>query len=151
MADPYTTAADALKTIIDAEFEDLNVAAIHDNIHESLGAEDRVVGIAPLRDAPYSGSGVAGDLQIEVRFYDFYMLDVDPTQAVDPRTITTYADRLKRALSGQAAVLDPASNDTWFFNWQGTDYPDDPTGNKSRFHMRISAVGDNTSLVETRG
>lgn len=147
--DPYEVVASALKQIIDTEFAAENIHAIHDNIHGSLGVERAEVGIAPMREAPLGTNHLANSFFVEVRYYDLYDLEVDPEQTVNPTVITAKGNRLKRALK-QAEATFPGTPEVWYFDWLDTEYPDDPTGNKTRFHMHIRALGDNTGLIETR-
>lgn len=147
--DPYEVAATALKQIIDTEFAAEGIHAIHDNIHESLGQDRAVVGIAPTREARLPNNNVVNALYIEVRYYDLWDKEVDPEQVVNPFRITARANRLKRALQqSQASFV--GSPEVWYFDWLDTEFPDDPTGNKTRFHMHLRVYGDNTGLVETR-
>lgn len=145
--DPYLTAAAAIKDIIDTEFAAERITAIHDAIHESLGSDRVTVGIAPSVEQPLPGNGAVNVFTLEIRFYDLWDKEIDPEQTVNPTKITGYANRLKRALSQTQYAGDA---EVWYFNWVRTDYPNDPTGNKTRFHMTVSAYGDNTSLIETR-
>jgi hypothetical protein len=85
---------------------------------------------------------------IFLQFYGPFVADVDPFQEVDPRAITTKAERLRQALMSETNVGAP---EVWFFNILQTRYPNDATGNKSRFEMSIRAWSNDTSLVETTG
>lgn len=153
MADPvnpYEVVATALKQIIDTEFAPEGITAIHDNIHESLGEKRVTVGIAPLRDSLADFSNIASNQFVEIRFYDLWDKKVDPAQTVNPMKITMYAERLKQAIRRSHASF-PGSGEVWYFDWRGTDYPNDPTGNKTRFHMTVRAFGTNTAINETTG
>jgi hypothetical protein len=146
---PYELAATAIKAVIDAEFASEGITAIHDNIHEAMGTDRVAVGIAPMREVNMTGNAVVNEMQIEVRFYDLWDKQIDPAQMVNPIKITTYADRLRRAIQVAQASYS-GSPEVWYFQVIGIEYPDDPTGNKTRFHASIRAYGDNTGLVETR-
>lgn len=151
MADPinpYEVVATALKEIIDTEFAPESITAVHDRVHESLGLRRVSVGIAPLRDVPSDIGAVAGNIWVEIRFYDLWEKKVDPEQAVNPFKITMYNERLKKAIQRSQASY-PGTNEVWFFDWQGTEFPPDPTGNSTRFHMTVRSWGENTALNET--
>lgn len=148
--DTYEVIATALKQIIDTEFAAEGITAVHDNLHESLGLRRVSVGIAPVRDAPNDTRSVAGNFTVEIRFYDLWDKKVDPEQSVNPIKITGYAERLKKSIQ-QSQIDYPGTGEVWFFQWVGTEYPDDPTGNKTRFHMTVRSWGNNTALVETSG
>lgn len=147
--DPYAVAATALKQIIDGEFAAESIVAIHDNIHESLGEDRITVGIAPTREATLPNNTLVTAQVIEVRFYDLWDKEVDPEQSINPMRITGFANRLKRAIQ-QSRVSFNGGNEVWYFDWLTTEYPNDPTGNKTRFHMTVRGQGDNTALIETR-
>jgi hypothetical protein len=144
--DQYTIVANHLEAVINSTFAAEGVVARHDVVHESLGQQGPIVGIAPVRDLSLLSDRVVQNTYVEVRYLDHWQKMVDPTQAVDPRSITAKADRLRVAL--RDALLTP-SGELWFFSVDETTYPNDPTGNKTRFYMVIRAWGNNSSLVET--
>jgi hypothetical protein len=145
--DPYLLASEAVAQIITDEFAAEQIAPIHDQIHESLGTDRVTVGIAPAAETLDARNATVNVYTIEIRFFDLWDKEIDPEQTVNPRKITMYGNRLKRAIE-QAQFQSDAN--VWYFRWVRTDYPNDPTGNKTRFIMRIEALGDNTSLIETR-
>jgi len=145
---PYEAVATALKTVIDTEFAAEGITAIHDNIHESLGDERVTVGIAPTRDAPSDGNMVQLECWIEVKFYDLWDKKISPQQTVNPFKITKYAERLRKAVRGARATF-PGTTNAWFFDVMGVEYPNDPTGNKTRFVVTLRSFSQNSGLVET--
>lgn len=151
--DPYVIAAEALQTIIETEFAAEGFTAQHDQLHDSLGTERVEIGIAPAAEYRMTDNAVVNIFAIEIRFYDVWDKEIDPEQTVDPRRITGFSNRLKRAIQQSQATFPGGGSgipEVWYFDWVRTDYPNDPTGNKSRFHMRVEARGDNTALIETR-
>lgn len=148
----YEQVAADLKTIIDAEFAADGFAAIHDELHESLGFDGTKIGIAPDErgDVVSAGTAVVQETYVVVRFQNAYNLQVDPRQAVDPRIIANYAERFRRAVRA-ANSPQYGSEQTWFYTIIDTRYPRDPTGNKTRFFCTIKAQGNNAGLVETTG
>lgn len=146
MASPYALTADSLKMIIDAEFAAEEVEAIHDRLHESLGQKGRVVGIAPIREIPMASNEIVQLTTAEIRFFNQWKGKVDPQQTVDPRIIAEFAERLRVAVRDASVTI---SGQLWYFKVTGVEYPPDPVGNNSRFHMTIQAYGNNSSLVET--
>jgi hypothetical protein len=145
MAAPYHIAATALKQIIDTEFADLGVNTVHDRAHESLGTGERVVAISPNSEAPMPNAEVTLLGEILVQWYDHWDKEIDPTQQVDPFTITGYADRFRRRVESTTAA---ATTEVWYFKVLRIDYVNDPTGNKTRFHALVRAYGDNTGLIQ---
>lgn len=145
---PFETAATAIKAVIDAEFEPEGFTAIFDNLHESLGRDRVDIGIAPVEDGEMSGNALVQETWIEVKFYDLWTEEIDPETLVDPTRITRFAERFRNALRRTKAA-DPATEEVWFFAVRRVQYPNDPTGNKSRFVATIRAVGGNAGLTET--
>lgn len=147
VTDPYSQMADAIEAAVLTEFDDLTyLTVVHDRIHESLGSDGRYwVGISP--DDEPSG-GIDMSITATIQFYGPFHPDVDPFQQVDPRDITNKAERLRRAL---ADVRTTGTPHVWFFDVVTTRYPEDATGNKTRFEMTVTGRGNNSGLVETTG
>lgn len=145
--DPYAVAAEGLKAIIDVEFADELIVATHDKLHESMGLEGIEVGISPTDQVPLSSNANVLDTGLFVQFYGLWEKMVDPTQQVDPRLVTGWADRFRRRVeSTQAGAA--GSSEVWYYEVLRVEYPDDPTGNKSRFNAYVRARGDNTALTQ---
>lgn len=146
----YEVIANALESIINAEFTDLEIVAVHDNLHESLGRKRRECGIAPVEDDIPSSNGLVLASVAEIRFYDFWKQEISPETAVDPRIITNYAERFRRAVHA-ARANQVGTGVMWYFDVRRIQYPNDPTGNKTRFHAQVRGYGNNSGLVETSG
>lgn len=149
MADsPFETAATVIMQVFDNEFDPEGFKMIPDKLHEALGRNRVAAGIAPVEDVTSSDNANVQETFIEVRLYDLWTDEIDPETQVNPFRITAFAERLRNALRVTKAT-DVGTGDVWFFDVRRTQYPDDPTGNKSRFHMTIRAFGNNATLVET--
>lgn len=144
MASTYSLAAVALETIVNVTFDD--VTAKHDKVHESLGFDGPVCGISPINEVPYERNRAAMQTYVEIRYFGRWDKRVDPTQSVDPRVVSDKADELQDAIRTAEVVK---SGDLWFFNVERIEYPDDPTGNKTRFIMTVKVWANNSTLVET--
>src|ERR1044072_1209051 len=149
----YEEAPGQIKTIIDACYATEGFVAVHDELHESLGFDGTVIGIAPddRGDIVDPGNNLVQETYIMVRFQGKYDLKVDPRQTVDPRTITNYAERLRRAIQDYSSPYIVGTPRNWYFKILETRYPRDPTGNKTRFFMLLQAYGNNAGIVETTG
>lgn len=145
VTDTYTLLADAIETAVLIEFDDETYLEFrHDHLHESLGYDQRLyVGLYPNEDSSFN---IELQQEVTLQFYDAYNLEIEPQQYVDPRVITNKAERMRQALQNIRTV---GESELWYFDVTRTRYPDDPTGNKSRFEMTIVARGNNTGLVET--
>lgn len=148
MPSPYAEAAEALKSIIDAEWTAEGWAAIHDNLHPAIGREGVRIGIAPEEEAADPGRMIQNNISITVKFYTRWDDEVDYTKKVDPRIIAAHAERFREALRQYNG---PYTGNMWYFNLMRIRYPNDPVGNKTRFEADIVAYGNNTALVETVG
>ena len=144
----YAEIADALKVIIDAEFAPENYTAIHDNLHSAVGLEGTRIGIAPEEETPATGNMLQQNTLITVKFYRRWDDVVDPVKKVDPRLIAGFAERFRIALREANKV---STGQVWYFNLMRVRYPNDPTGNKTRFEADITVYGNNQALVETTG
>jgi hypothetical protein len=145
VTDAYSTVANIIESVVLTEFADeFNLIVAHDRIHESVGIDGMVrVGISPEEEME---SGYESRMTILIQFYGTWVEDVDPLQVVDPRVITNKAERLKTALQNERTVGTP---EAWFFDVTNIRFPNDPTGNKSRFEMGVSVRGNNTGLIES--
>ena len=147
MPDPFATVGGALQQIIATEFEDEGFTAILDNLHESLGRDRVDIGIAPIEDYPRETNELLLETYVEIRFYDLWTQEIDPGTVVDPSRITGFAHRLKQAIFAAEGAGVEGTSDVWYFSVRRTQYPNDPTGNKTRFHMVVRAFGNNPALV----
>ena len=143
----YSQAAEALKAIIDAEYAPEAYTAIHDNLHPAVGREGTRIGIAPEAQEAQSGNMYQQNIVITVKFYRRWDDAVDETKKVDPRPITEFAERFQNAVRATRGQI--GTDSSWYFNVVRIRYPNDPTGNKSRFEADLVAYGSNPTLVET--
>ncbi len=151
MADSrYEVAATGIKAIIDAVYDAEGFKAKHDDLHESLGYRRVEIGISPLRITPLPSNQSVDQTFIKIQFYGLYKREVDPELQINPFTVAAYHDRLATALETQQAT-DPDSNAVWYYQIVNTEFPRDPTGNKSRFEMTVRALGGSPGLGETTG
>lgn len=144
--DPYIIISEALEALILQEFAAEKFPVVHDRLHESIGHKGTRIGISPEDQSPQANNMLVLDTDVLIQFYGRYDLKIDPDQRVDPRIVTTFAHRLRERFSGTGVQ---GSEAIWYFNIVGTAFPEDPTGNKTRFEMRIRAKGANSMLTET--
>lgn len=147
VTDAFSELALIIENVVLDEFDDETYLIFNrDRIHESVGSDGRLyVAISPEIDRD---EDIELLMEVTIQFYDAYSLEIDPMQTVDPAVITNKAERLRRAL---AAVRTTGTSHLWFFDVINTRYPNDPTGNKSRFEMTLRARGNNSGLIETIG
>ncbi len=143
----------AVRTIVrDAialEFTAEAFPVVHDKLHPALGMPDGlqpIAGVFPLREGPSSGDANVLLMDIGVQVFGGWDARIDPTQQVDPSAIEGWAWRFQRRLR---LVNDPGTAGAWFLQLIALEYPDDPTGNKTRFEASIRAYANNPTYVET--
>lgn len=145
VTDPYSILAEAIEVVVNNEFSDIAyIQVVHDRLHESVGHDGKTwVGISPVNERT---RGIDMYQTVLVQFYMPFVPDVDPWQHIDPRNATNKAERLRRALASARVVGQPG---VWFFDVDDVAYPNDATGNKTRFEMTVVGRGQNSALVET--
>lgn len=142
--DPYAIVANRLEAAVALKFP--GVPIWHDKLHESIGHKGARVGISAGEQGAQSSNLLVLDTEVLVQFYGQFSLKIDPDQRVDPRIITGKAHTLREYLqSGPVNATDVH----WFFHVDSTSYPEDPTGNQTRFEMKVRAKGWNSGIVET--
>jgi hypothetical protein len=142
---PETEARQALMTALETEFKTEGFPVRGDKLHGSLGSEGTVIGVSPLQSSPWNRDNDVVEVEVLVQFYGKYELKVEPTQAVDPTIIESYAERFRRMVR----TADPKTAGAWFFKLAKLKYPPDPTGNISRFEATLISYGSNSALIET--
>lgn len=121
-----------------------------DKLHRSLGAKGTVLGVYANRATASPRNRMVNEMEVVVQFYGKYDLKVDPEQTVSPSKIEGFADRFRNAL--RTRQPDPNTSAVWYFTLERIEYPDDPTGNKTRFEATLVARGNNGALLaETTG
>jgi hypothetical protein len=148
MPSPFEILATSVITAFNQEFTPEGFTMIPDKLHESLGRKRVYAGIHPLRDAVMPGNSLVQETWAEARLYLMWKQEINPETQVNPFTITEYAERFREILRVTKAT-DPGTGQVWFFDVVEFTYPDDPTGNKSRFHATIRGYGNNAALIES--
>jgi hypothetical protein len=150
MAAPETEARKALIDMLAAEFAAEGFPIKDDKVHRSAGASGTVLGVYPNRTTSSQRDRYVSEMEMVVQLYGQYDLKVDPQQAISPSRIEEFADRFRNAL--RTRNPDPRSPGVWYFTLERIEYPDDPTGNKTRFEATLTARGNNGALLsETTG
>lgn len=143
---PETEARNQLMSLLNAEFAPEALTAEDDKLHASLGWEGPRIGVYPDQSETMMSNNFVRDTTIVVQFYAQYDKQIDPEQSVSPSLIEGYADRFRNKLRG--GDVNTAAN--WYFKLSRILFPDDPTGNKTRFEAWVVARGNNGSqIVET--
>lgn len=147
---PSILTMDRLRAIIEGEFAAETVEVRDDKLHDSIGwsYDHPVVGLYPDIEVPLPSNANVQTSAIVVQFFNPYEKKIDPEQTVDPKTILALAHRFRQAVYTSERA-DAGTASLWFLRIEGIAYPDDPTGNKSRFVAQVRGWGDNAELIET--
>lgn len=145
MAAGLTELRGAIKATIETEFAVENFEVLNDKLHESLGTEKAIAAVYPEAERPHS-SGIVSAFLVSVQVFMRWDPQIDPTQIVDPALIESWAWRLQRRMHTASNVNLPNVS---YYVVNDVIYPDDPTGNKTRFVMGLTGYGHSPSLSET--
>lgn len=151
MPAPITNFRQAIKAVVMDAHPDLVTAGMpirDDKLHESLGSAGPVAAIYPAGERAHSESGVTNAMMVVVQVFLRYDLQIDPEQTVDPGIVEQRAFEFQQAVQ---RATSPRNQGVWFYNVVDIDYPDDPTGNKSRYVVTLEGFGDRPTLIETAG
>lgn len=144
MAVPETLVLTAVKELTEAIYTPEGWTVNFDKLPRSTGhdAPEAALAVYPEAATPDPRHRVMLVIPCVLQVYLPYEARVDEGQQVDPTTIAGYADRLRRGFAtGQGA----GNSDLWYLRIDNITYPDDPTGNKTRFEAQITGRGDNTA------
>jgi hypothetical protein len=136
---PETEARNALIASLKKVYEAEKFPVRKDKLHGSLGFEGTVLGVSPVRQIPWSRDYNVNQYEILIQFYHAYKKIVDPNQTVDPEKIEELADRFRKGIK---EGVDPKTGNLWYFTVVRLVYPDDPTGNKTRFEAYVTGWGN---------
>lgn len=135
----------AIKATVEAEFAAEGLTVLDDKLHESMGTDKAVAGVYPEAERPHS-SGVVGIYVVGLQVFQRWDPQVDPEQKVDPALIEDWAWRLQRRMNPESNVN---GENISYYVVSEVLYPDDATGNKTRFVATLTGYGHNPSMMET--
>jgi hypothetical protein len=145
MAAPATSARERVSQIVEAEFSAESVTVESDKIPRAAGRDGRTrVACSPNYEAEVRTNVNELEVSLLLQYYLPFVAEPDEHIAVDPTTIEAVADRLRRAFRTQSGGM---TADMWFLRLRRIDFPDDPTGNKSRLEAQITAWCENPAAL----
>lgn len=125
-------------------------AAIHDGrLPRLMGHDGNYCGVSPDTQTPTMGQGLDQQTAVTVQFYMKYDRDkpIDPMKVLSPRPVEEVVERFQKAV--QDDIGSNSSGARWFYNVTSISYPLDPTGQKTRAEVVVTAHGNNPAIVET--
>lgn len=148
---PETMLRNMLLNLMEEEFAPEGVSVRDDKLLEATGEQEAVAGVYPDYSEPWTNDRQVQRTVVVVQMHNRFdpaWIDA-PDERISPATIESWADRLRRKIKSIDGIPSGANPDGWFFLVERTLFPDDPTGNKTRFNMVITGFSANASLVET--
>lgn len=140
MTPPETLVTQRVRTIFETEFAPEGLTLADDKLVRAAGKDGTVAAISPESAAEKPGQVQQLVIPCLLQLYLAYDASPDEFIVVDPNVIAGYGDRLRRAFQEQSSGN---SDDLWYLRLIRIDYPDDPTGNKSRLEATIEGEATN--------
>lgn len=130
-----------VKQVVEAEFAAEGFTVENDKLPRAAGRDGRNrLAVSPEEASEQFSDVTVLEVNVLLQFYLAFEAKPDENIAVDPGVIEGYADRLRTAFQANS---DGGTGDFWFLRLTGIDYPDDPTGNKSRLEAHFTARASN--------
>ena len=126
--------------LLEAEFGPEHFAVRPDRLDTSLGFDGGVIGVSPDSEQPNPADRLELLTRVTIQFYGPWNPETDPNSYVDPAVVEAWAHRFRMMI---ADYTQTATSDVWWFQLDGIDYGDDPTGNCTRFIASVLARGSN--------
>jgi hypothetical protein len=134
---------DRVKDVVEAEFTAEGFEVADDKLGRSAGKDgEAVLAVYPERTGEDTRNVAYLEVQVVLQLYLAYEPVPDENIVVNPGVIEGYADRLREAFRTQSTGT---GSDFWFLRLRRIEFPDDPTGNKSRLEAYISGWGENAA------
>lgn len=145
MSAPETDIRTYIKTVVEDEFSTEGWTVEADKIGRSAGMDGEThVAASPVRARENERVAIRLDIEVLLQVYLPYSATPDETIVVDPGVIEGYANRLRTALAPSGAM---ATDNLWGLRVTDVDFPDDPTGNKTRLEATIAGFADNPAAL----
>ena len=136
---------DRVKEVVEATFAAADWTVEYDKLPRAAGHDgnDRLA-VYPEADRERPGRVQELIAPVVLQIYPAYVADIDEHQQVDPRIIVRVGEELRDAFKNASGGV---SGDLWFLRLTRIEYPDDPTGNKSRLEAYIEGHGNNSAAT----
>jgi hypothetical protein len=147
---PETALRERLISILTDEFETEEVEIRDDKIHDSLAQKKPLGGVYPTSSKEQFGQGLVQDTFVMVQLFRQWDREINAEQTVSPAGIEEWAERLRRACRADELGA-PGDVHLWYYRVVSIEFPDDPSGNKTRLLATVQASSQNAGLTETSG
>jgi hypothetical protein len=146
VAAAITELRQSIKASITTEFAAEGLIVLDDKLHDAMGTEKNIAAVFPEGERMDS-SGIVSRFVVSAQVFMRWDPQIDPAQIVDPGIIEGWAWRLQRRMLADSNVN--GANVSYYIVSEVL-YPDDPTGNKTRFVLTAVGFGHNPSAAETQ-
>jgi hypothetical protein len=140
-----TELREAIGQTVETEFAAEGLTVLSDKLHDSMGIETPLAGVFPEGERT-TREGAVGLYLVSVQVFMRWDPQIDPAQIVPPELIEDWSWRLQRRMASESKLNLPNVS---YYVVNDVIYPDDPTGNKTRFVMSLAGYGSNPALDET--
>lgn len=135
-----TLVRDHIRSVVETEFSSEGFTVADDKLTRAAGMEGTALAVYPEDASENPKQVMELVVKATLQLYLAYSAEPDENIEVDPSVIEGYADRLRSAFQDDSSG---GSGDFWYLRLTGIEFPDDPTGNKSRLEAHFQAYADN--------
>lgn len=141
MTPPETLVRQRVQAIFASTFSAESWTAANDKLPRAAGKDGETVAACyPEEARERPGNVEVLEIPVVLQLYLAYTAEPDEFIVVDPTVIEDYGDRLRRAFNTESSGN---SSDFWGLRLIRIEYPDDPTGNKSRLEAFVVGMAEN--------
>jgi len=133
-----------IKSVVEAEFAAEGWTVEDTKLLRAHGKDGLRVGVSPVRSREDPKIVVQLNVETLLQVYLPFDWEPDDTKTVDPAQIEGYGQRIRDAFRTQSSGT---TSQFWGLRVSSIDYPDDPTGNKTRLEATILGYADNTATI----
>jgi hypothetical protein len=144
MASAETNVRNAVIDIVENEFSSEGWTVAHDKLGRSAGKDGDAFACSPERSGENPRNVLMLEVDVLLQVYLKFEPVPDENIAVDPTAIESAADRLRTAFQDESGGT---GSDMWFLRLRRIEFPDDPTGNKTRLEAHITGWANNDAGI----
>ena len=114
-----------------------------------MGYDGNYCGVSPETQTPTLSQQLDQQTAVLVQFYMKYekQKPIDPKMVLSPAVVEETVERFQQAV--QDAIGANSTGGRWYYGITSINYPPDPTGQKTRAEIIVTAHGSNPAIIET--
>lgn len=145
MASAATLVRARVKEVVEDAFSAEGYTVENDKLPRAAGRDGSArLACYPEREVESFGDVNVLEIEVVLQVYLAYEAVPDEHIARDPADIEAIADRLRGAFQTESNGANP---DFWYLRLASVEYPDDPTGNRTRLEARFTARAQNEAAL----